>query len=86
VSEVLHLDGLLDSVGVWHREFSDAQLNTLRNAGAGKGYADLSAEELTDLAAFHNLDDTGNPATWIDSHGSSHLTNNNGVTSEVGLV
>jgi hypothetical protein len=80
------MHGREDAVGLAKRALSDADVTALYNSGAGKGYASLTAGEKVGLVSFWDFNDTGDPASWIDSHGTNHLTSTNGVTSVAGII
>ena len=49
--------GRMDSVGVWNKALSTAEITSLYNAGAGKMYSDLTAGEKTSLAAWWEMNE-----------------------------
>lgn len=81
-----YLNGRLDSVGIWKKALSSAEKDFLYNGGRGQGYANLSNYSglTTSLTAWWNLDEAS--GTRNDSVGANHLTDNNTVGSNTGIV
>lgn len=71
--------GRMSRFGFWKRLLTPAELLELYNFGQGLGYSELSADLLTSLSAYWNLDESS--GTREDSHSTNDLTQNGGVTS-----
>lgn len=73
--------GSADSWGFWKTApagggaLTLAQITKLYKGGVGMAYRDLDSDLKTGLVSWWNFDGTLN-----DSHGTNHLTNNNGVS------
>lgn len=80
-----YLAGLLDEVGIWKAQLSDANITAVYNADLGLAYADLAGLGLTTgLVDWWDLDEASGATPWIGAHGGNDLTNNNAVQSGAG--
>lgn len=74
------LNGLADSVAVWKKVLTSAEISRLYNGGVGMAYRDLTGSLLTSLVGWWDLD-----GLLIDASGNANtLTNNGGVTFVAG--
>jgi hypothetical protein len=71
------------SLGFWKRRLTAGEVTNLYNGGRGKQYSDLTTGEKANLISWWNLNEAS--GTRNDSHGTNHLTDNNGVTREAGI-
>jgi hypothetical protein len=82
-------DARMASWGIWKRVLTAGEITSLYNSGAGRLYTDLSTSDKVSLQAWWDLgegsDGTG-AVTRNDSHGTNHLTDNNTVASNEGLI
>ena len=74
-------NGRMDSVRIWGRALSAADVLLDYNSGAGKVYADLTTAEKVSLAASYEFDGDG-----LDAHGTNDLTAMNGPTYTTGIA
>lgn len=70
--------------GAWDRALTSSEITALYNSGTPRHYADLLTSEKVDLVSFWNLWEPR--GIRFDSHGSTHLTDNNTVGSAQGPV
>jgi hypothetical protein len=78
-----YLDGRLAMVGFWKRELSAEERAFLYNGGNGRTYAELGAG-LKDPALMAYWDLSEASGARADSHGTSHLSDSNGVSAAAG--
>lgn len=83
-----HFDGRQDSMAFWRRALTAGERSWLYNAGHGRSYAALGAEDgagdalKESLASWWDVEETG--GTRSDAHGGNHLADNNTVASAEG--
>lgn len=88
---VTYLSGLVGPVALWiGRQLSEADEDTLYNAGVPLAYAELSAAMKVNLTAYWELDEFSSglaPVTRVDSHTNGlDLTDTNTVRSAEGIL
>lgn len=79
-----YLTGYVDEAALWKREISTAETTQLYNAAVGYTYSDLDAGLLTSLISWWKLNEATGATSWVDSHGTNHLTNNGTINSVAG--
>jgi hypothetical protein len=79
-----YLDGQIDGAFFYDKALTQDQVTSLYNSGNGKAYANLTADDLTSLVSWWQLNElSGNRS---DSHGTNTLTDNNSVLSALGKI
>lgn len=72
------LNGRQMTSGVWSKAFSQAQATALYNAGTTLAYSDLTADQLTGLVEYWDVDEQS--GSRVGSHAAINLTDVNTVT------
>ena len=66
------LNGRIDSLGLWSKVLSTAEIASLYNSGRGQTYSDLDSTEQTNLTSWYGFNEEN--GTRYDAKGSNHLS------------
>lgn len=83
---VIPHNGRLDSVGVWKRVLTGAEITAIYNAGNGVTFSDLTAANKVSLSAWYDFQTTGSGLVTDSSVNGNTLTNNNAATLISGIA
>lgn len=85
--DVNSFDGSIDEFAFWKRTLTDAERDSLYYSGRGKPFDLINEDEIPityGLVSHWNMNETS--GSRLDSHGTNHLIDNNGVTSVTGKL
>lgn len=77
-------DGRISGVGFWKKVLSAAERTQLYNSGVGLAYDELDPGLKTSLVSYWELNEPSGIRN--DLHGTNHLTDNNTVTTNPGVI
>jgi hypothetical protein len=79
-----YFDGTIDGAFFYDKALTQAQVTALYNSGSGVAYDNLTADQLTSLVSWWELNETSGNRS--DSHGANTLTDNNSVGFALGHI